>query len=125
MRNARRKRVTVSLPEDVVKTVDRVASASRDTRSGVMTAWLQHEMERREETEYERQIREYYASLTPDERAEDEAESLAWSRAALANWAEQERREEAAEKRRRARTGKPRTRRAPPAASSSRARARP
>jgi metal-responsive CopG/Arc/MetJ family transcriptional regulator len=85
-------KVSVSIPADVLDAVDRKAKRVRgETRSSVMADWLRKAAQREAQLEYEEEVVRYYESLTDEERAEQEAESEAWSKAAIQGLAESER----------------------------------
>lgn len=77
----RRRKVSVTLSEDLVSRIDRHAG-KRETRSGVMERWLRRAAFLATKEEIEEATIAYYESLTGEERAEDEALSRSLSRAA-------------------------------------------
>jgi len=74
--------VTVSLPSNLLATVDREARGSALSRSAVMEAWLEYGRKRKIARDLDAEIEAYYGSLSGPERAEDEALAEASLRAA-------------------------------------------
>lgn len=72
MSTARRARVTVTLPGDLLERVDRSAREQGVSRSGLMESWLRESARRHVEREIQRATIAYYEGLTDDERREDE-----------------------------------------------------
>ena len=81
MTAARKVKVSVTLSADVLDAVDRSARAS-GSRSSVMDQWLRIAARSEVERDLERATVEYYLGLSPGERTEDAAISLAAGKAA-------------------------------------------
>jgi len=75
--NRRHKRVTVSLPGELVAKLDRSSRRLGLTRSGLAAQWLQRGSREQDKADLERQIEAYYAELGPVELAENETISRA------------------------------------------------
>jgi metal-responsive CopG/Arc/MetJ family transcriptional regulator len=75
-------KVSITLAPDVVLQVDRAAKLAGQSRSELIEVWLQKQAE----ADYDERVRadtiRYYESLTPEDRAEDEAMARASSKAA-------------------------------------------
>ena len=83
MTKSRRVKVSLSLPEDLVASVDRRARSEPDgTRSAVVEALLRSGERALAEADLRSEVIAYYASLDSDERRENEAIARASSRAA-------------------------------------------
>lgn len=78
-----RRRVTVTLPGDLLARIDR--EAGRGSRSRVIEQWLREAARARVGRRLEEDTIAYYESLTADERAEDTALAKALGRAARRN----------------------------------------
>ncbi len=72
MRNLH-KRLTVSLPADLVEQLDRAARRAGTSRSALVEEWLRRGARVQAHGELERQIEAYYAGRSLAERAEDES----------------------------------------------------
>lgn len=79
---SRKLKLSVTVSEDLVARIDRQSERERRSRSAVIDGWLRQAARRQAEQDIEDATIAYYDSLTPKERAEDEAMSLASSRAA-------------------------------------------
>lgn len=82
MRSNKRLRVTVSLPADLLSTIDRQANQIQTTRSGVMESWLQNGRREAVQRALQTATIDYYRSLNQEDRDENEAISVAASKAA-------------------------------------------
>ena len=83
MTESRRLKVSVSLPADLVAAVDRRARAlPAATRSGVMEKWLRRGARLQAEADLRDEVLGYYASLSAEERSEEQALAHALSRSA-------------------------------------------
>ena len=80
----RRKRVTVSLSDELLTEIDRWSRELRETRSGLMEEWLRRGARAAAEEKLNREIERYYRTRTAAQRREDEAIATATSR-----WAKQ------------------------------------
>jgi len=79
-----RKRITLSLPAELVARADRTARASGKTRSAVMTDWLRAGARNLASVALDAEITAYYASMPAEEARDDEVlarASLAAARA--------------------------------------------
>ncbi len=76
-----RTRVSVSLPADLVQSIDREAESTKGSRSGTMEEWLRYAARRREQEAYAAEVQAYYRTRTPEEAADDEAIATASTRA--------------------------------------------
>jgi metal-responsive CopG/Arc/MetJ family transcriptional regulator len=79
---ARKTKISISLDAAVLDAVDRRAAREKTTRSAVMEQWLRGAARQAELQRLEEETAAYYDSLTPAERAEDDALAEASSRAA-------------------------------------------
>ena len=80
---ARRLKISVTLPADLVAAVDSEAGLrANGNRSLVMERWLRRASRLRAEQALEEATIDYYESLSQEQRAEDEILSRALSRAA-------------------------------------------
>ena len=80
---AARVKISVSLPKDLVATVDREARASpAETRSSVIEQWLRQGASRQAEAQLRDEVIAYYRGLDAEARAEDSAIGRGASRAA-------------------------------------------
>lgn len=70
-RSARRRRVTVTLPADLLERIDREAAGS--SRSSVVERWLREAARSRVQSRIEEATIAYYEGLTTAEEREDEA----------------------------------------------------
>jgi metal-responsive CopG/Arc/MetJ family transcriptional regulator len=66
-----RLKISVSLPRDVVASIDRAARTEARSRSRVVEGWLRAIARERAARELEAATIAYYESLTPDDRQED------------------------------------------------------
>jgi hypothetical protein len=78
----RHKRVTVSLPGELVAKLDRSSRRLGLTRSGLAAQWLSRGSREQDSADLDRHIETYYAELEPTELAEDESISRAAARLA-------------------------------------------
>jgi metal-responsive CopG/Arc/MetJ family transcriptional regulator len=77
-----RVKISVSLPRDLVASIDHAARAEARSRSRVLEAWLRASARQRADRELEAATIAYYESLTPEDRREEDAIGSASSRAA-------------------------------------------
>jgi metal-responsive CopG/Arc/MetJ family transcriptional regulator len=66
-----RVKISVSLPRDVVASIDRAARTEARSRSRVLEGWLRAIARERAARELEAATIAYYESLTPEDRQED------------------------------------------------------
>jgi metal-responsive CopG/Arc/MetJ family transcriptional regulator len=66
-----RVKISVSLPRDVVASIDRAARTEARSRSRVLEGWLRAVARARAARELEAATIAYYESLTPEDRQED------------------------------------------------------
>jgi metal-responsive CopG/Arc/MetJ family transcriptional regulator len=76
-----RSKISVSLPRDLVARIDRAARAEARSRSRVLEAWLQATARENAARDLEQATVAYYATMTSEDRGEDEAIAAASSRA--------------------------------------------
>jgi hypothetical protein len=76
------KRVTVSLPGDLVEKLNRSSRRLGLTRSGLAAQWLRRGSREHEKTDLDRQIEDYYRERGPAELVEDESIARAAGRLA-------------------------------------------
>ena len=76
------KRVTVSLPADLVEQLDRSSRRMGTTRSGLVEEWLRRGARERGQADLDRQIEIYYAGRDQAEVADDESIARAAGRLA-------------------------------------------
>ena len=82
MQSGRKVKVSLSLPEDLVASLDRqVASGAARSRSAVVEQWLRRGAEARAESDLRAAVVTYYEGLDADSRAEEANLSRALSRA--------------------------------------------
>ena len=79
---APKRKVSLTISEDLLALVDRYARRQNDTRSGVVEHWLRRAASATVEKEIEDATTTYYRSLRGNERAEDEALARGLSKAA-------------------------------------------
>jgi metal-responsive CopG/Arc/MetJ family transcriptional regulator len=77
-----KRKLSVTLAEDVVRLADRAAERAGTSRSSVIDAWLRRAAVGEVENELRLATIAYYESLSRAERAEERAVALASSRAA-------------------------------------------
>jgi metal-responsive CopG/Arc/MetJ family transcriptional regulator len=77
-----RLKISVSLPRDVVATIDRAARIEARSRSRVLEGWLRAITRERTARELEAATVAYYESLTPEDRQEEAATAGAVAAAA-------------------------------------------
>ena len=80
---ASKKKITISISEDLLGAIDDEAAATETARSALMEKWLYRSLHARKKEDLHAQTRRYYKERTPDERLEDEDWS-AFSSAAFA-----------------------------------------
>jgi metal-responsive CopG/Arc/MetJ family transcriptional regulator len=81
MRNPH-KRLTVSLPEDLVKELDRCSRKAGTSRSGLVEEWLRRGAREHVTRELHKEIEAYYGNRTAEDIREDDAIAKASTRAA-------------------------------------------
>lgn len=79
---AKKVKVSLTLSPDLLARIDREAKRGHTTRSYLVEQWLNASAHRAAEHAIEAATIAYYESLTPEQRAEDEAYAAAVSRAA-------------------------------------------
>ena len=82
MKRASRRRVTITLPPELLQRIDEQAKRSKDSRTAVIEAWVRAGAHQALARAIEEDTIAYYKSLTAEERAEDEAMVRAFSDAA-------------------------------------------
>jgi metal-responsive CopG/Arc/MetJ family transcriptional regulator len=66
-------KISITLSSDLLSRIDEAAHRARESRSAVIENWLRRAARTRATEMLREQTIEYYDSITPEERAEDEA----------------------------------------------------
>jgi metal-responsive CopG/Arc/MetJ family transcriptional regulator len=67
---ARKHKISITVPGDLLHAIDHDAAAERRTRSGVIEAWLRRAAFVRAREELEAATEAYYLAMTAEERSE-------------------------------------------------------
>lgn len=73
-----RKRVTLSLPDDLVRLLDHSATVLKETRSALAEEWLRYAALREQQRTLEAELSDYYRGVSVRERAEDASIVEGW-----------------------------------------------